>query len=138
MSSLIDSGFLYAMYDDSDNHHQRVTSALAALSDEVIVLPTIVLVEVSYLLGNRIGHHAVQTFVAQIRNSSLLFACIQNSDLVRIHELLQQYASSELDFVDASIAALAERLNIHRILTVDARDFRTIRPRHCDYFDILP
>ena len=58
--------------------------------------------------------------------------------LVRVHELLQQYASIELDFVDASITALAERLNIRQILTVDARDFHIIRPRHCDYFDILP
>jgi hypothetical protein len=40
--------------------------------------------------------------------------------------------------VDASITAVAERLDITRILTLDQRDFRIIRPRHCDYFELLP
>jgi hypothetical protein len=42
-----------------------------------------------------------------------------------------------LDFVDASIVALAERLSIQRILTIDKKDFRIIRPKHCAYFEIL-
>ena len=44
----------------------------------------------------------------------------------------------KLDFVDATIVTLAERLDIQKILTVDVRDFRTIRPKHCAYFDIVP
>ena len=138
MDLLIDSGFLYATFDESDKHHQRAKDAIASLSNENIVMPTIVLVEVSYLLGARIGHHAIQAFVDQMKESPLEFVCIQQSDLIRTHELLQQYANVELDFVDASITALAERLDIHRILTVDARDFRIIRPRHCEYFELLP
>lgn len=51
---------------------------------------------------------------------------------------MQQYADANLDFVDAIIAAIAERLNITRILTLDQRDFRLIRPHHCEAFDILP
>ena len=73
-----------------------------------------------------------------MKDSPLNLVSLQHADLVRVHELLQQYASIELDFVDASITALAERLDVRRILTVDAPDFRIIRPRHCDYFDILP
>ena len=138
MDVLIDSGFLYATLDKSDKHHPKATEALSSLSNEIIVLPTIVLVEVSYLLGARIGHNAIQTFVDQVKDSPLELVCLERLDLVRVHELLQQYASIELDFVDASITALAERLDVRRILTVDARDFRIIRPRHCDYFDILP
>jgi hypothetical protein len=33
---------------------------------------------------------------------------------------------------------MSERLNISRILTVDQRHFRLIRPRHVAAFDILP
>lgn len=51
---------------------------------------------------------------------------------------MRQYADAKLDFVDAIIAAIAERLNITRILTLDQRDFRLIRPRHCEAFEILP
>ncbi|MFN4862237.1 MAG: VapC toxin family PIN domain ribonuclease, partial [Pseudanabaena sp.] len=45
---------------------------------------------------------------------------------------------SQLDFVDAVIVAIAERLRITRVLTLDRRDFSIMRPRHCDYFEILP
>lgn len=34
--------------------------------------------------------------------------------------------------------SMAERLNISRILTVDQRDFRMVRPRHIPAFEILP
>ena len=53
-------------------------------------------------------------------------------------EILEEYADSRLDFVDATIVALAERLNITRVLTLDRRDFSIIRPAHCSYFEILP
>jgi predicted nucleic acid-binding protein len=36
------------------------------------------------------------------------------------------------------IVAIAERLNITRVLTLDRRDFQLIRPKHCSAFEILP
>lgn len=59
-------------------------------------------------------------------------------DLVRVHEILEQYADNQLDFTDAAIVATAERLNITRVYTLDRRDFSVIRPSHCDYFELLP
>jgi predicted nucleic acid-binding protein len=45
---------------------------------------------------------------------------------------------AKLDFVDALIVAIAERLNISRLLTLDRRDFQFIRPKHCTSFELLP
>lgn len=59
-------------------------------------------------------------------------------DYQRAAELIRQYADAQLDFVDAIIVAIAERLDITRILTLDQRDFRLVRPRHCATFEILP
>jgi len=106
MNFLMDSGFLYATFDTNDNYHQKVNKILSSLSDEVIMLPTVVLVEVSYLLTARIGHHAAVTFASQMKDSPLVFEYIQKTDMTRIHELQQQYANIGLDFVDASIIAL--------------------------------
>ena len=39
-------------------------------------------------------------------------------DLVRVHEILKQYADNQLDFTDAAIIAIAERLNITRVYTL--------------------
>jgi len=55
-----------------------------------------------------------------------------------VNQVLEKYADSQLDFVDAVIFAIAERLNITRVLPLDRRDFSIIRPKHCDYFEILP
>lgn len=137
MTAIIDTGFLYAVLDKSDRNHQRAVELLPTLSD-ALLLPTVVLVELSYLLQARLGHAAMRQFVHQLAESSIHLEPTHKVDLPRIHELLEQYADTELDFVDAALVVIAERLNIQRILTVDRRDFGTIRPEHCDYFEILP
>jgi len=63
---------------------------------------------------------------------------VTNADLQRALELMRQYADSNIGFVDASIVALAERLGIRRVLTLDRRHFGLIRPRHCPALEILP
>lgn len=80
----------------------------------------------------------MRRFIRQLERSPLRFEQLRKSDLSRIREILKQYADARLDFVDASIVALAERLRIRRILTVDQREFRIIRPRHCDCSELLP
>ncbi|OQY32449.1 MAG: VapC toxin family PIN domain ribonuclease [Anaerolineaceae bacterium 4572_5.1] len=136
MTALVDTGFLYATLDKGDKNHQRATSVLAALTDDLL-LPTIVLVELTYLLQARLGHAAMRLFIQRLENNPLQFQAITKFDVPRIYEFLDQYADMSLDFVDAAIVTLAERLGIQRILTVD-KDFRIIRPRHCEYFEILP
>ncbi len=51
---------------------------------------------------------------------------------------MQQYADARVDFVDCVIVAMAERLNIKRILTGDRRHFFLFRPRHCQTFEVIP
>jgi len=80
----------------------------------------------------------MRQFVATVQDSPFQLETITKADIRRIYELLEQYSDINLDFVDASITALAERLKVRQILTVDHRDFRIIRPSHCDYFEILP
>jgi predicted nucleic acid-binding protein len=45
---------------------------------------------------------------------------LARADLERCWELMDQYADSALGLVDASIIALAERLRITRVLTLDS------------------
>ena len=47
-------------------------------------------------------------------------------DLARIAEVLEKYADLPADFADASLVALAERLRVRRIATVDS-DFSVYR-----------
>ena len=51
---------------------------------------------------------------------------------------MDQYADFPLGAADASVVALAERLNTDLIVTIDRRHFGVVRPRHCEAFRLLP
>jgi uncharacterized protein len=50
--------------------------------------------------------------------------------------LIQRYGDLPLGLADASVIATAERLR--RILTLDRRHFRIVKPAAFDYFTLLP
>lgn len=80
----------------------------------------------------------MRNFLRKLAASNVTLETITVTDLKRATEILDAYADSRLDFVDATIVAIAERLSMTRILTLDRRDFTIIRPKHCSYFEILP
>lgn len=58
------------------------------------------------------------------------------ADLFRAAELLKKYP--QIGFVDATVAAVAERLRLTELVTTDRRHFSILRPSHCDGFELLP
>jgi predicted nucleic acid-binding protein len=52
--------------------------------------------------------------------------------------VLQKYADANIGFVDASIVAIAERLDVRTIATTDRRHFSMFRPKHCRGFELVP
>ena len=128
---------MFALIDQSDRNHQRVL-AVAQSVNETLVLPVVVLPEICYLLASRLGHQAMRHFVSSLTTKAVRVEPVTAEDLVRVYEILEQYVDSQLDFTDAAIVAIAERLAITRVYTLDRRDFTIIRPSHCDYFELLP
>jgi predicted nucleic acid-binding protein len=55
-----------------------------------------------------------------------------------MQNVMEQYEDAEFDYADVAVMALAERLNIRRIFTLDHRDFYIYRPTHCDHLELLP
>lgn len=137
MTAILDTSFLFALTDKSDRNHSRVFTVAKTLS-EPLILPTSVLPEVCYLISSRLGHPVMRHFLIELAASDIRLESIHFEDLERVNEILEQYADTQLDFTDATIIVLAERDNITRILTLDRRDFGFVRPRHCDYFELLP
>jgi hypothetical protein len=137
MTAILDTSFLFALTDQNDHNHQRVLAVAQSVS-EPLVLPAVVLPEVCYLIASRLGHQAMRRFVSNMTPDAVQVESVTTEDLVRVHQILEQYADSQLDFTDAAIVAIAERLNIIRVYTLDRRDFSIIRPRHCDYFELFP
>ena len=137
-SYLLDSGFLYALIDDRDVHHKAVVDARSFVGGRV-VFPVPAITEVSYFVRMNLGAAALSTFLEDLsKTPDLSLESPLPSDYARTAEILRKYNDANIDFVDACIVAIAERLNITKILTVDRRHFSIFRPNHCDAFEILP
>jgi predicted nucleic acid-binding protein len=136
-SVLVDTGPLYAIADRDDDWHDRTVRFLEANRDDLVV-PVSVLPEAAYLLLNHLGPAAERQLVQSVLRGEFTVEELTHADYQRTLELLRRYESARFGFVDASVMALAERLNIQRIMTTDRRDFSIVRPRHCKVFDLLP
>ena len=137
MTAIVDTSFLFALADLKDANHQREVD-MAAGMDDLLMLPIMVLPEICYLIDSRLGHAAMRRFIDTVASGDLQVESVSRDDLSRVSEVLDQYADAHMDFVDATIVALAERLKVTRILTLDRRHFELFRPQHCAAFEILP
>lgn len=137
MAILVDAGPLYALADADDRNHGLVVEFVSSTREPLIV-PSPVVPEVCYLLLSRLGQDAELAFLRSLANQELMLEHPSKQDFERMIEILEQYRESRFGMADASVMAMAERLRIESILTLDRRDFSIFRPRHCDAFELLP
>jgi predicted nucleic acid-binding protein len=137
MSVLLDTGFAVALFNRRDLRHKEVLTVMQHTREDVL-FPVPATTETFYLLRRDAGTEVAARFVSTLADENLLLENPLLQDYQRAAMIIRQYANAKLDFVDALIVALAERLNVTRLLTLDQRDFRLVRPRHCAAFEILP
>lgn len=134
---LLDSGFLYASIDKSDSHHESVKNVTQTIRGNII-LPVPAITETAYFLAKNKGVEDVAKFLDSLSVTKFLLETPTAEDYRRAAEILRKYNDANIDFVDDCIVAIAERLNITKILTVDQRHFGAFKPAHCEAFEILP
>ena len=134
---LIDTSFLYALADPADIHRAKA-AAFARRDSRTRIIPEVALTEVMYLVGRFVNHMAMARFLFSIASSNAQIESMRKTDLLRAQEIMIKYSDARFDFVDCSIMALAERLNIACICTFDRRDFGLFKPTHCEQFELLP
>lgn len=135
---MLDSGPLIAAFDRSDDHHDACAHLLRHTPGVLFVPPTVV-AEVGYMIARqRFGGDLEASFLRTLANGTFTPLDLDTSDYTRMAELVEQYDNLPLGSTDASVVALAERLRVERIATLDRRHFQVIRPRHCPAFDLVP
>lgn len=67
-----------------------------------------------------------------------IYEILTSADFIRMREIMTDYRDAKFDFVDCSLMALSERLNITQICTLDKRDFSIFRPKHVPHLYLLP
>jgi len=136
VKAIVDTGFVVALLNDRDRNHQAVVQIYN--KQGAIVMPQTVMAEVAYMLHQRADRGAVVAWLRSLRDSRFQVMPVSRDDLDRVADILEQYRDSRIDFVDACVMAVAERLRIRCVLTLDRRDFGLFRPRHCESFEVLP
>lgn len=137
MISVLDAGFLYALIDENDAYNPAAVDVMTRYRGSII-LPVPAITEVAYLVRRNMGLEALALFVESLRAVGYELATPLATDFGRAAEILRKYNDAKIDFVDVCIVAMAERLKITTILTVDRRHFSIFRPVHCESFEILP
>lgn len=94
--------------------------------------------EVADLAGRRLGQRAEVRFLGDLAAGTFIAAPVEPADWLRIAELVWQYRDVSLGTVDASAVALAERLGLTQVATLDVRHFGIVRPAHGTAFELLP
>ncbi|MFN0062827.1 MAG: PIN domain-containing protein [Myxococcaceae bacterium] len=89
-----------------------------------LIVPGLVLAEVDYHLRRR--RTEMRRLLESLHAQGYSYEPPTLEDLRRASEIDRKFASTELGLVDATIATLAERLGVFRILTTDS-DFVSVR-----------
>lgn len=120
---VVDTGPLVALFDRDDVYHDRAVEfshqARAGAFSTIAVIT-----ESMFILRKNL--QARRNLLTLIYNGGLTLVEPQPEDFERIAVLMEKYADLPMDFADAVVVALCERLGTNRIATVD-RDFTIYR-----------
>lgn len=125
-------------YVDADDANHAASRELIETHPGPLIVPTLVVTEVVYFLGDRLGSEAETRFLDDIAEGAFSVEPVADTDWRRMAQLVERYRDLPLGSVDASVVAAAERLRIVQIATLDRRDFSIVRPEHVEAFTLLP
>ncbi len=126
MNTLADSGYFVGLFNTKDHHHNRCKAFFAGYTG-ITVTTWAVFTEVCALLT----HSKQKAFFAWAAKAQALGHLRIESPpadaVAALWQLMDKYEDLPMDFCDASLVYLATTLKIHRIATIDLRDFSVYR-----------
>jgi uncharacterized protein len=133
----LDSGGLLAALDGDQRQHQPARRALQADPGPLLLSP-FVLAELDYLLLTRVGQAAERALLDEVAAGGYELVPFGADDVAEAAALIDRYRGLRLGLADASVAVVAGRSRTTRLLTLDERHFRAIRPLWGEAFTLLP
>lgn len=123
--------------DTDEPRHGASADVLGRHRGELVVTGPVV-AETAWLIESRLGPPAEARFLRLVTTGELRVVDLRLADYQRCIALIETYADMGLGLVDASVITVAENLNLTTIATLNERDFRVVRPAHCDAFELIP
>ena len=135
---VVDTGVLLAVADADDRWHRASTELRASLPSDQLIVPAPVIPETGWMIAAVLGPATEAAFISSVAAGDFSVIDLTSDDWRRVGELIERYADMDLGTVDAAVIAIAERLNVTTLATINPRDFRVVRPAHCDAFELVP
>lgn len=133
---VLDTSFVVALLWSGDDGHHEAAEFYTGAEGRFTTTP-LVLAEIDYMLHSRATPDEAQAFNAEVGAGTLGVEWWPKLD-VEAAEIADRYAEIGLGLTDASLVALAGRLETRRIASFDERHFRAVEPLSGGSFELLP
>ena len=123
--TIVDAGPIYALFDRNDSYHEKAVEFIQRrIGDWYTTVP--VLTEVIYLLDSKLQLEI--DFIHWVAKGSVRIVELSVEDYRQTAAMMQKYSDRPADFADATLVAVADRLGIRNVASVDG-DFNIYRYR---------
>lgn len=132
---LVDAGPLVAILNGRDRHHGACIDVLKEMR-RPLLSTWMPVTEAMYLLDFSIS--AQGALLEMIERGALQVLDVIREDLPAMHRLMRKYRDQPMDFADASLVQVADRLGLSEMFTLDRRDFGVYRLSRNRAFRVVP
>lgn len=122
---VLDTSVVYALLDRRDGRHQEAVTWYPSVDDELVTSPLVV-AEVDYLV-RRAGLRGSASWRREVASGSFLIEWWPGIVDTMV-DVADRYGDLGISLTDASLVALAARLDTTGIATFDERHFRAMSP----------
>ena len=121
---MLDTSVVVAFMNRRDRDHERVASWMEFVGEDLLTTPLII-AEIDHLVSRGGGPEAATAFYEDLRSGAYLVEWWPGAVTESVAAARE---NAEIGLADASLLALAARLQTTRVATLDERHFRTVGP----------
>lgn len=133
---LIDTGPLVAYLDREDAKHDIIAAVLDDFTGMLCTTGAVITEAMHLLKDDTRGPRRLAEFVQAA--GIHVFESTQPEQLLSAVGLIEKYINVPMDFADATLVSLSDRLGVNAIVTLDRRGFGIFRTRKGKSFDVMP
>lgn len=122
---LIDTGPLVACFNIHDDKHSHCLEKFKTLKGHLLITSVAIVTETLYLLDFSLNNQTA--FLRWMSTGMIKVATMEPEDFKKIADLMQKYHDCPMDFGDATLVFLADKVRTKRIFTLDHKDFSIYR-----------
>lgn len=137
MALVLDTGVVYAALDENDRDHQACAELLAN-TEEQLVVPDPVLVELDYWLRKNATIDVWLAFAEDVQAGAYILWPVDAALLLAAARLQARFSDQSLGFVDAAVFGTCEALGEEKVASLDHRHFGVLRTADGQALELLP